>query len=1483
MCARAAVVEDEKRTKVGMEKMKPGSPKVDEQTEPPTPPGHFTFFFTEIVPVIRLANTRRLDQVNLPGLFVVDEAGVQYDKFRSNYVEKQLVGASILPFIRRLLIVGALLYGVNVATLYVGPLVLQYFLYLIQDEQRCVLAREEEAAGGPAAPPCESRLWFGYVLAAILLVSKVIGSFCLSHSEMLMTRAALRSRSAIMSALFRKCLRLAGVQETSTGQIQTLMSIDAEVVLMMAPVFNMLWSAPIQVIITLTWLGFIIGPALGVSVAMLVLFVPLQGKVTKALLRLRGEQLRLTDQRVKITNELVQGMRVVKLCGWEPTMREKLLAIRDKELDKVRRQRYIAAFFSTLLVAQPVFVAVGTFTAYVGFGNSLTAPRVITALALLTQLRFPLVFLPFIIIQSLNLRISLARVNRFLKNKEIAQSRQQPALRNGAASDDASMLVAEGAGAEAADGDADSGTKSGRSAVSLRGSFAWMPPEVPPPRKGKGGGKGTGKSAGGRGKGAPAATEDLSTRSTRSVGGRGGARSDKAGRFVPRMNRTGTASVPLDGGVKASPLDSLPVEQPPAAAERKVKPTLVDIQLSLAAGSLTMIAGSVGSGKSSVLAALLGEMVAHDDADFSIDGTVAYAAQTPFIASDTVRANILFGGAMDEKWYHRVVEACALASDLNMLPGGDMTQIGEKGINVSGGQKARIALARAVYSRADVYLLDDPLSAVDAHVGKHLFQHVIGPDGLLAGKTRVLVTHQTQYLPLADDVVLIESGSVMMRGHFDELRQSEHAGDFPALSGLLEDVSTAEDIRVSLVEDAPPVDSAAPEPPTAPPSDPPSEPASGPPSKPASQRDEEVDIEATTTGGVIAAGNAKQNDSGARLVQLEERQTGAIDRKVFEAYIRAAGGKKLVVVAVLLCCLDRGLTTFTDMWLAYWIEGRFANPENFGFWIPIYVGLAFVASFAVYGRSVYTMVVLGVTAAKRLHVQLLDAVLRAPTSFFETTPSGRILNRFTSDTEMCDNTLLQNLQQWINCVLPIVSTLVIISVINPIFVPWLLFLFIFYVALYRHSVSATRDMQRLNQVSRSPIFSQFSETLSGLTTIRSFGAGPRFEAISESLVNANTRCAYSQYLLTNWVTLFLDLMAASIVFFAALFPIIALESGWAISISLVGLSLNYSFELSSFLKHATRMTLEVQKSFAGIERIVEYITHVPSERQGGDEPPAGHWPSAGAIEVRNLAVRYRPELPLVLRAVSCTIPPKAKVGIVGRTGSGKSTFLSSIWRLIEAEGGINGTGAGAIRIDGVDISTLNLPGLRSRLAIIPQDPVLFNDSVRYNLDPFNTASDAELHEVLSMVQLSDAVAALPGTLEHKVSEGGANFSVGQRQLLCLARATLRRSMLLALDEATASIDNETDAVLQAAIRRMFADCTVLTIAHRLHTIMDATSIMLFEGGALREYDEPHVLLADPASKFSRLVAKTGAAAPQLREMARAAHEGRSRQADGAAP
>ena len=419
---------------------------------------------------------------------------------------------------------------------------------------------------------------------------------------------------------------------------------------------------------------------------------------------------------------------------------------------------------------------------------------------------------------------------------------------------------------------------------------------------------------------------------------------------------------------------------------------------------------------------------------------------------------------MDEAWYEKVVEACALSADLEILAGGDMTQIGEKGINVSGGQKARIALARAVYANADIYLLDDPLSAVDAHVGKHLFQRVLGPHGLLAGKTRLLVTHQTQYLPAADEVLLMEAGGILARGAYAELRASAVTSALPALAGLEEDLQldAAPDSEPDASEgggEAGGADVGE------------ADGADGGEADGAGAKGERPSLSEQTIGlrerTVVEIGDARKDDAGAHLSTLEERQTGSISSAVWRAYIAAGGGRGLVLIAAVMCCVDRALVTMTDIWLTYWIEAKWdRHPDDIDFWIPIYVAFAFCASIAVYGRSVFVLVVIGCRAAARLQVQLLDTMLRAPTSFFETTPSGRILNRFTSDTEMCDNTVLMNLQQWINCIMPIASTIVVVSVVNPIFVPWLLVLCVLYVCLYRYSVNATRDIQRLNQASR---------------------------------------------------------------------------------------------------------------------------------------------------------------------------------------------------------------------------------------------------------------------------------------------------------------------------------------------------------------------------------------------------------------------------------
>jgi len=798
---------------------------------------------------------------------------------------------------------------------------------------------------------------------------------------------------------------------------------------------------------------------------------------------------------------------------------------------------------------------------------------------------------------------------------------------------------------------------------------------------------------------------------------------------------------------------------------------------------------------------------------------------------------------MDEAWYQQTLQACALLPDLQILPGGDQTQIGEKGINLSGGQKARVALARAVYARAPTVVLDDPLSAVDAHVGRHIFREVLSSRGLLAGTTRILVTHQTQFLPIADKIVVLDKGQVLAEGSYQDLVES--TVDLTAAVGTLKEGVDAHDLIKTVGEE----------------------------DKETGGASKEDDPKARSE---MEAGDLQKDNAGSQIVMEEERATGSVSWQSHLDYLNSMGGIVFGLILLFAVCWERFVGVATDYWLALWIDPSTSpigketpRSDEISFWIPIYVGIVCVAGVSVYCRSYFFGIFMGLRSARVLYKKLSAAVVAAPMIFFETTPSGRILNRFTSDTEQMDFGLLSMAAQWINCVASVGGSIVLICTVNPWFAVALPVLMLIYGGLYYTSASATRDLQRLEAVSRSPIFTQFSETLNGLSTIRAFGATSRFQSASLALITRNTRCYFNQDLAAQWIALRLDFCSGLIAALTVVLPILIINFSGSMGTSpaAFGLCIAYSLELSAFLKFGTKGTLELQKGLAAVERILEYARDTPKEKVGGEPVPATVWPSQGRIVVQDLCVRYRPELPLALCHVNCTIEPRSKVGIVGRTGSGKTTFVSTLWRLVEPTCGDGGDSAGALTIDGIDISKLELHGLRSRLAIIVQDPVLFNDSVKYNLDPFDKHTEEELRTAISNVELHKVIDALPKGLDSPVGEAGANFSVGQRQLICLARAMLRKSALITLDEATASIDNETDAILQSTIRKVFADATVLTIAHRLHTIMDSTQILLFDKGELKEQDSPEVLLEDDSSLFSKLIADTGSAAEHLHKLA----------------
>ncbi|XP_073110617.1 ABC transporter C family member 10 isoform X3 [Elaeis guineensis] len=717
--------------------------------------------------------------------------------------------------------------------------------------------------------------------------------------------------------------------------------------------------------------------------------------------------------------------------------------------------------------------------------------------------------------------------------------------------------------------------------------------------------------------------------------------------------------------------------------ENTLKPTLRNINLEVKAGDKVAVCGEVGSGKSTLLAAILGE-VPKTEGMIQVYGKLAYVSQMAWIQTGNVQENILFGSVMDKQRYKETLEKCSLVKDLEMLPFGDLTEIGERGVNLSGGQKQRIQLARALYQDADIYLLDDPFSAVDAHTATSLFNEYVM--GALSEKTVLLVTHQVDFLPVFDSVLI--SQNAWMAANVDNPRVS--------------------------------------------------------------------------------------------VLQL----------------------------------------------------------------IIVYLAIGFSTLIFLLARSIL-VVVLGLQSSRSLFSQLLNSLFRAPTSFFDSTPLGRILSRVSSDLSIVDLDVPFSLNFSINATMYAYSNIGVLAVVT-----WqVLFVAIpmVYLAIRLQSyyMATAKELMRINGTTKSLVANHLAESVAGAITIRAFGEEERFFAKNLMLVDKNASPFFHNFASSEWLIQRLETMGSAILSSSAL--VMALLPPGTFGSGFIGMALSYGLSLNGAFVFSIQNQCTLANQIISVERLNQYM-HVPSEAPEVVESnrPAPDWPAVGRVELQDLKIRYRPDAPLVLHGISCTFEGGHKIGIVGRTGSGKTTLIGALFRLVEPAGG-------KIVIDGLDIVTIGLHDLRSRFGIIPQDPTLFHGSVRYNLDPLGQYTDKQIWEVLDKCQLREAVQEKEQGLDSLVVEDGSNWSMGQRQLFCLGRALLKRSCILVLDEATASIDNATDAIIQKTIRTEFADCTVITVAHRIPTVMDCTKVLAISDGKLVEYDEPMKLMKTEGSLFGKLV------------------------------
>ncbi|XP_059195026.1 multidrug resistance-associated protein 1-like, partial [Centropristis striata] len=1040
----------------------------------------------------------------------------------------------------------------------------------------------------------------------------------------------------------------------------------------------------------------LLGPAALAGITAVVLIFPLNGFIAKLRSKLQEVQMKFTDGRIKLMNEILSGVKILKFYAWEEAFLQRVGVLREGELQALKKSQVLYSISLASFNSSSFLIALSVFAVYVSIDerNVLDAQKIFVSVALINILKTPLSQLPFAMSTTMQAVVSLRRLGNFLCQDELKP-------------DNVERLP------HSTDGDG----------VTIdSGFFSWT----------------------------------------------------------------------NDG-----------------------PPSLHRINVKVKTGSLVAVVGHVGSGKSSLLSAMLGEMERRSGF-VSIKGSVAYVPQQAWIQNASLKDNILFGGERKEGWYHRVLEACALLPDLDILPAGDSTEIGEKGLNLSGGQKQRVSLARAVYRKSDVYLLDDPLSAVDAHVGQHIFDRVIGPRGLLRGTTRVLVTHGLSLLSKADLVLVMEDGHISEMGSYSQLM--ERKGAFAKFIHTFNrnqpreenpgprDKSSRKSVsRLSMTDFS--IDLSQ-------------------------EQLISCDMSSASVQVMEAVHQDLDAEDAGKLTEADQAHTGRVKLQMYREYLRTVG-LTFITTIVFLCSFQQAASLAYSYWLSLWADDPPVNgtQADHRLKLGVFAALGCTQGMAMFGTTL-AIALGGIVASRHLHASLLHSVLHSPMSFFEVTPSGNLLNRFSKEMDSIDCMVPDGLKMMLGYLFKLLEVCIILLLATPLTGLVLLPLTCVYVFIQSFYVASSCQLRRLEAVSRSPIYSHFNETVQGAGVIRAFGEQRRFILQANRRIDCNQEAYFPRFVATRWLAVNLEFLGNLLVLAAA---VLSVRGRDQLSPGIVGLAVSHSLQVTGVLSWIVRSWTDVENNIVSVERVKEYED---TEKEAAWSVPGvlpTAWPATGNIRFQDYGLRYRKGLDWALNGITIDIQDREKVGIVGRTGAGKSSLALGIFRILEAA-------KGQIFIDGTDVSQIGLHDLRSRVTIIPQDPVLFSGSLRMNLDPFDSCSEEDLWRVLDLAHLTSFVSSLPQKLDHECSEGGENLSLGQRQLLCLARALLRKTRILVLDEATAAVDLKTDQLIQSTIRTQFNDCTVLTIAHRLNTILDYSRVMVMERGSIVEVDSPSALL-----------------------------------------
>ncbi|XP_035251927.1 ATP-binding cassette sub-family C member 8 isoform X2 [Anguilla anguilla] len=1276
---------------------------------------------------------------------------------------------------------------------FVGPLCISGIVHHISRENRTI--RPPVKLLGIYFISSQEFLANAYVLAVLLFFALLLQRTFLQASYYVAIETGINLRGAIQTKIYNKIMRLCtsnlSMGEMTVGQICNLVAIDTNQLMWFFFLCPNLWAMPFQIVIGVFLLYYLLGISALIGAAVIAVLAPVQYFVATKLSQAQKSTLEYSSERLKKTNELLRGIKLLKLYAWEHIFRDSVEETRHKELTSLRAFALYTSVSIFMNAAIPIAAVLTTFVVHVNLSDDadLSPAVAFASLSLFHILVTPLFLLSSVVRSTVKALVSVQKLSEFFSSEEIGEE-QDP-------------------------------RPTAQTSSTNHSKYQAVPLKVVNRKH-------------------PAREEWNS--------------------YGPPCDQEGAAPRALEDHICIEIVSGY-------FTWTDGPPTLSNVDIKIPFGQLTMIVGQVGCGKSSLLLAALGEMQkisgsvtwnskpnqdsegeesptdkdTAGDGDVRKRGSVAYASQKPWLLNATVVENIIFEMPLNKQRYKTVIDACSLQPDIDILPQGDQTEIGERGIILSGGQRQRISVARALYQHTNVVFLDDPFSALDIHLSDHLMQEGILKMLREEKRTVVLVTHKLQYLLHADWIIAMKDGTIQTEGTLKDIQNTQpelfeqwktlmHRQDQEFEKETVEENLTAlerKNLRRAMY------------------------------SREAGKTEEED--EAPDVAFSADTEEVSESDEEDNLSQVL-RQRATIPWRSCGRYLSLAG-LLLLPLLILSQLLKHTLMVAIDYWLAHWTSRVIATKmdaagrnctlgQSCGFSHSSYLLVFSVLCCLGIVLCLVTCVAVectGLRVAKELHHALLNRIILAPMRLFETTPLGNILNRFSSDTNTVDQHIPATLECLSRSTLLCVSALGVISYVTPVFLITLLPLTIVCYFIQKYFRVASRDLQQLDDSTQLPLLSHFSETVEGLTTIRAFRYEARFRQKLLEYTDANNISSLFLTAANRWLEVRMEYIGACVVLVAAVASITnSLYSH--LSTGLVGLGLTYALMVSNYLNWMVRNLADMEVQLGSVKRISSLLQTEPENYEGlltATQVPDS-WPHQGEIQIQNLSVRYDSTLKPVLKHVHAHISPGQKVGICGRTGSGKSSFSLAFFRMVD-------TFEGRIVIDGIDIAKLPLQTLRSRFSIILQDPILFSGTIRFNLDPERKATDSMLWEALEIAQLKTLVKALPGGLDAMVTEGGENFSQGQRQLFCLARAFVRKSSILIMDEATASIDMATESILQKVVMTAFADRTVVTIAHRVHTILNADIVIVMKRGIILEYDKPDVLLNQEESVFASFV------------------------------